>query len=101
MSTKTYNVLQFMADIYTKKVQNFQCVPQCLELIILKKIHTEGACVTRDINYRISRKCIYTGDTKTAISSSRPVTVAKNSTMYLSAGENSTMCCVGVIMKSG
>ena len=54
MSTETYHVAKFMADVHMKYAQHVQCVTQCLALIHMKIIHTEGDCVTRDINNRIS-----------------------------------------------
>ena len=53
MSRETYHAVTFMEDFHTNNEQLFHCVPQCLELIQVKIIHTEGTCVTRDIYHRI------------------------------------------------
>ena len=41
MSTETYHVVKYMADVHTKKAQLVQCVPQCLEIIRLQN-YTRG-----------------------------------------------------------
>ena len=71
MSTETYHAVNCMSVVHTKNSQHVQCVLQCLEMIRLKNTQMEGACVTRDIDYIISREFVYTGNTKLAFSFTR------------------------------